>query len=454
MPLAEGVSARIAYKFYADQKIIPGVPAVSATDPGPTDAQVLRRVSSSLAFTKDTYQSNEIRSDYQISDFRHGVRRVAGNVSGELSPLTYAELFAASLRSDWVAAVSLSNTELTSMTPNSGASTLTFAGGDPVTSGLRTGMGVRFAGLAETANNGTTYVITGFSGTSNRVVAVTPAPTTSAAEATFTMSSTGSTLFIPSTGHIRRKVAVEIYNEDVETARLFTECRVGGFNIQLPASGMATCDWEFTGRDMEMYQDEAAPFFTDPNPVTTTHLLAAVNGQLRINGASKAVVTSMNIQHALALSGEPVVGSNVVPEIFAGRSIVTGQMTAFFENGDDLVQAFIDENEIDVIAYLTTASAPGSPAMSFHMPRVKLGGADIATTGEAGQMITVPFQALKYEGSTAGVENTTIQIWDSEVTGPVGLGARSAGPESDEDRRRQESLSPAAEGERRSARAG
>ena len=119
MPLAEGVSARIAYKFYADQKIIPGVPAVSATDPGPADAQVLRRVSSSLAFTKDTYQSNEIRSDYQISDFRHGVRRVAGNVSGELSPLTYAELFAASLRSDWVAAVSLSNTELTSMTANS-----------------------------------------------------------------------------------------------------------------------------------------------------------------------------------------------------------------------------------------------------------------------------------------------------------------------------------------------
>src|SRR5580765_3937896 len=126
MPLAEGVSARIAYKFYTDPTITPGVPAISATDPGPSGGQILRRVASTLAFTKDTYQSNEIRSDYQISDFRHGVRRVAGNISGELSPLTYADWFAASLRADWVPAVELSNTEMTSMTPNSGTSSLTF----------------------------------------------------------------------------------------------------------------------------------------------------------------------------------------------------------------------------------------------------------------------------------------------------------------------------------------
>jgi hypothetical protein len=167
-----------------------------------------------------------------------------------------------------------------------------------------------------------------------------------------------------------------------------------------------------------------------------------------------AVVTGMNIQHAMSLSGEPVVGANIVPEIFAGRSVVTGQMTAFFEQGG-LIDDFINETEIDIIAYLTTASTPGSPAMSFHLPRVKLGGADLATTGEAGQMITIPFQALKYEGSTPGVENTTIQIWDSEVDGPVGLGARSEEPLSDEDRRRQQALEPpAAEGDRRLAHAG
>jgi hypothetical protein len=116
MPLAEGVSGRIVYKFYTDATITPGVPAVSATDPAATGGQILRRVASTLAFTKDTYQSNEIRSDYQIADFRHGVRRVAGNISGELSPLTYKDLFEASFRANWVDPVSSSNTALTSMT--------------------------------------------------------------------------------------------------------------------------------------------------------------------------------------------------------------------------------------------------------------------------------------------------------------------------------------------------
>jgi hypothetical protein len=417
MPLAEGVSARISYKFYASPVIVPGVPAISATDPGASGGQILRRVSSTLAFKKDTYQSNEIRSDYQIADFRHGVHRVDGMVSGELSPHSYQSLFEASLRGNWVPAVSSSNTVLTSMTADGTASTLTFAGGDPVAAGLRVGMGIRFSGLTATANNGTNFVITGFGGTTNRTVSVYPPPTTHAAETTFTLSSVGSVLSIPSVNQARRKIAVEIYNSDVDIARLFTECRVGGFALKLPATGMSTIDFNFTGRDMELYTDVNAPFFTAPSPPSSTGLLAAVNGLLRVDGTNIAVITGLDITHTLTLTGDPVVGSNFVPEIFAGRSNVTGQMTAFF-NDPTLINDFKNESEIQILAFLTTSSAPNSPAMSFFLPRVKLSGADLATTGEAGQIITIPFQALKYETTpiaTSGIDNTTIQIWDSEV---------------------------------------
>jgi hypothetical protein len=445
MPLAEGVSTRIAYKFYTDPKIVPGVPAISTADPGSTGGQILRRVASTLAFTKDTYQSNEIRSDYQIADFRHGVRRVAGNVSGELSPLTYMDMFEASFRSNWTDPVTSSNTVLTSMTADHTASTLTFGGGDPVVAGLKPGMGIKFTGLTATANNGTTFVITGFSGTSNRTVAVLPAPTTAASESTFTLSSTGSSLIIPSTGFVRRKVAVEKYSSDVDIALLYTECRVGGFNLQMPATGMSTIEFNFTGRDMEIYETAAAPFFTAPAAPSSTHLLAAVNGLLRISGQTVAVITAMNIQNAITLTGDPVVGSNLVPEIFAGRNVITGQMTAFFQDAV-LLNDFKNETEIDALAYLTTASTPGAPAMSFYLPRIKLGGADVATTGEQGQMITIPYQALKYEGAAAGVPQTTMQIWDSEV--PAGSGTSMAGRSGIDDE------SSAAKEEPRLARAG
>lgn len=423
MPLAEGVSARIAYKFYTSPIITPGVPAVSATDPGPTGGQILRRVASTLAFTKDTYQSNEIRSDRQIADFRHGVRRVAGNVSGELSPLTYSDFFRASLRGSWVAAVTASNTDFTTMVADRTASTITFSGGNPITKGFRIGMVFKFTGLTATANNSTNFLILGMSGTTGRIFTVYPPPTTAASEATFTMTSTGSTLSIPSSGHVRRKVAVEIWNDDVDTARLFVENRVGGFNLQMPATGLSTIEFELSGRDMELYTGAAAPFFTNPAVPTTTGLMAAVNGQLSVAGQAIAVITGMNIQHALPLTGDPVVGSNLLPEIFSGRSIITGQMTAFF-NDSTLIDDFRNETEISIMAYLTTTSAPGSPAMSFYLPRVKLGGADLATTGEGGQMITIPYQALKYETTataTSGVENSTIQIWDSEAVAGAGL---------------------------------
>jgi len=417
MPLAEGVSARIAYKVHSTGLITPGVEPDFSTDPGASGGQILRRVSSTLALSKDTYQSNEIRGDRQIIDFRHGVKRVQGNISGELSPLTYADFFEAAFRGTWSAAISASESDFTSVTADNATSKFTFAGGDPVTKGYRVGMVIRFTNLSEAANNATNYIILGFGGTSNREVTVYPAPTDMSSDSAFTMTSVGKRLVNPSSGFQSRKYAIEIWNSDVDVARLFTECRCGGFNAQLPASGIGTVDFDFMGRNMTMYEDSSAPFFSAPAAETTTGVVAAVNGLLRASGDTIAVITGMNIQLQLSPSSDPVVGSNLVPEIFLGRANVSGQLTAFFDS-PDLIGDFINESEIELLAYLTTTSAVNTPALTFYMPRVKLGGADLQTQGEGGQSITLPYQALKstaVEAST-GIASTTLQICDTEIT--------------------------------------
>lgn len=415
MSLAEGVAARIAYKFYTDPKITPGVEPAPVSDPGASGGQILRRVSSSLSLSKDTYQSEEIRADRQIADFRHGTKRVQGNISGELSPLTYADFFEAACRGTWSnAAVTADETDFTSVAADNPTSKFTFSGGDPVSEGFRVGQVIRFTGLSEAANNSRNFVILAFGGASNREVTVYPAPTTMTADSEFDVTTVGRQLIVPSSGHVSRKVAVEIWNEDVDIARLFTENRVGGFNVQLPATGMATVDFDLMGRNMLVLEDSSAPFFTAPSAATTTGLLAAVNGLLRIGGDTVAVVTAANIQMQLSPSAEAVVGSDLVPEIFLGRANVTGQMTAFFDS-PDLIEDFVNESEIEFLGYLTTTNDPASPAMVFYLPRIKLGGADLQTQGEGGQSITLPFQALKHPGS-AGVEATTIQIVDTEVS--------------------------------------
>ncbi|MEH2508693.1 hypothetical protein V1291_000047 [Nitrobacteraceae bacterium AZCC 1564] len=417
MSLAEGVSARISYKKYATGVITANSEPDPATDPGASGGQILRRVSSTLKLAKDTYQSAEVRSDKQIADFRHGTRRVTGSITGELSPLTYADLFEAAFRGTWEDALSLGETELTSVAADEDNATLTFGGGDPVALGLRVGHVLRLTNASATQNNGTNFIVLGFSGASNRTVEVFPAPVDMTADTDFEVVTVGKRLSAPSTGHVSRKFAFEIYNEDIDVARLFTECRVGGFTMQLPASGMSTIEFPVMGRNMQMFDGDAgrpaAPFFTAPTAETTTGIFAAVNGLVRVNGVNQGVITGINIQVDLSPSSDPVVGQNFVPEIFLGRFNGTGQITAFFQDGV-LVNAFTDEDEISVLLYLTTESDPDTPAMTVFMPRIKFSDADVATSGEGGQAITLPFQCLKSSGAP-GVDATTMQIVDTQI---------------------------------------
>ena len=97
-----------------EKKVVLAPQATKGTCPAATlpTAQYLRRVTSSLNVTKETYQSNEMRADRQIADFRHGVQSVEGSIAGELSPGTYWRLMAAILRRDFSAGVSRRQTAM------------------------------------------------------------------------------------------------------------------------------------------------------------------------------------------------------------------------------------------------------------------------------------------------------------------------------------------------------
>jgi hypothetical protein len=375
----------------------------------------LRRVSSTLNLAKDTYQSNEVRTDRQIQDFRHGVKRVTGSISGELSPGTYFDFIEAACRGTKSASVvTLTEADLTSATFDSTASTVVFGGGDPVTLGLRVGDVIRFSSLATAGNNATNFLITGFSG-SNLTVGIYPAPITETADTAFTVATVGKSIYVPSSSFVSRKFGVETYSSDIDISQLYTECRVGGFTMKLPATGMGTIEVPMMGRDMEVYTAGAAPFFTSPSAETTTGCIAAVNGLLRVAGSTVGVVTGLDIQMNLNPSSDAVVGQNFVPEIFLGRANVSGQVTAFLQD-ETFINYFKNETEISILAYLTASSAAAADAITVYLPRVKVGGATVGTTGEGGQSITMPFQALKADGTGAGDVATTIRITDTAAT--------------------------------------
>lgn len=415
MSLAEGVSGRLAYKAYSTGVIASNTQPNSYSDPAISGGQILRRVSSSLKLGKDTYQSAEVSSHRQIQDFRHGIKKVSGGISGEFSPATYFDFLEATLRGtkSTSGAISSGNAALTSAACSNSGSTITFAGGDAVSVGFRIGDIVRFTGMSVTTNNSRNFLILGISG-SNRVLTVYPAPDDQGADTSFSIATVGRSVYAPASGHVSRKFAIEQYFSDIDVTRLFTEYRIDGFNLQLPATGMATIDFTGMGRDMENYTGTDSPFFTAPAAETTTGICAAVNGLLTVAGTRVGVVTGLNIQAQLNGEGPAVVGQNFVPEVFLGRLSVTGQATVLFE---DLTFSdyFTNETEVSILAYLTTTSAVNTPAVSVYLPRVKFGDADVPMQGEQSQTMTMPFTALKADGTTAGDEATTIRIVDTQV---------------------------------------
>lgn len=396
--LATGVAKQVRYKRETSW----------GTAAGATGAQLLRRVTSDLDLTKETYQSNEIRTDYQIADFRHGVRSVAGSINGELSPKTYADFFAAALRKDFVAGAT-TGAGITYAVAGTGT-TLTDSSNGFVTDGFVVGNVINATGFTTANNNNHYCLVTGVAaGTLNIAPLDGVVLTDEAAGDSVTISVVGKLSYTPETGHTDDSFSIEHFYDDINQSELFLGCKVNTIEVGLPPTGMATVNIGFMGKDVTT---ATAEYFTTPTATTNNGILAAVNGVAYAIGAKQTVLTGLTINIAGNMSMEPVVGSNTTPDIFEGRVVVGGELSAFFENGN-FRDAFLDEDEVALMFVFTSDNTPNPDFVSFTMPRVKLGGAS-KDDGEKGLIQTIPFQAL-FNDTGTGANKTTLLVQDSSV---------------------------------------
>ncbi len=383
MALQNAVNVSIAY---AKESTF-GTPA------GAGSSQYIRRVSSSLSLAKEAFASNEVRTDQQVSDLRHGMRSVTGGIEGELSLQTYDDWLASLLRGTWAAGTSLTNSQLTSVAASVSSGTFTFGGGDPVALGLRLGDVFRFS-TGATGNLNRNYRIVAFGGTSNRTVTVFPAPAADIAVAvsTFAMAVQGRKLTI---GTAKDSYTIEQTNPDLDNSERYVGVRLNSASISLPPNGMATVSWDMMGRDGTILSAASSPYFSAPTAAPNTGIFAGISGGLRVAGAERAVVTALDFQVANNLSMQGVVGSPIAPEIFFGRMILTGNVSAYIED-TSLIDAFVAESEIDIVCQLDLPVVGSSPAdfMVFNMQRVKFSGFSKTVGPDGGVIATFPFQAL------------------------------------------------------------
>ena len=383
------------------------------TLPTASGAQLLRRVDASFNLTKDTYESNEIRPDLQTADMRHGVRRVSGKLNGELSPGSYAAYLGALLKRDFAAVTALTALSLT-IAGSGPTYTVTRASGSFLTSGLKIGQVVRLtAGVFAAGNLNKNLFIVDMTATVLTVIVLNgTALTAEGPIATATITVPGKTTYVPTSGHTDKSYSIEEWYSEISRSETFAGCKFTKASFQLPPSGMATIGLDVVGKDLGQ-APASTRYFTSPTAVSSSGVVAAVNGVLRVGGVTMATVTGLNFDVDAAFSGDPVVGSNVVPTQFAGRVKVTGQFTAYFADGV-LPAAFYDETELGIQVALTTTNDAAAEFLSFSLSRVKVGGAD-KSDGEGGVVRTFPFVALLNNSGGTGTahEQSTIAIQDS-----------------------------------------
>lgn len=406
MGIGTGVGKLLAYK----------VETAYGTAPTASGAQSLRRVSSSLDVTKETYQSAEIRASQQVADFRHGVRRVSGTVSGELSPQTYADWFGALLRRDFASVTAIASLSITiaagSVSGGLQTYTVTRSAGSWLTDGLKVGDVFRLtAGAFNAANLNKNLFVLALTATVATVVTLNGSTLTAEGPiASATATVTGKKTFAATSAHTDKSFSIEHWFPEVPSNELFTGCKMASAAVRLPPTGIATVEWGIEGQNATT---SASRYFTSPTASTATGVTAAVNGVLMVGGTPVAVVTGMDLTISGALSGDPVVGSNVIPQRFPGRVTASGNLSAYFDSGA-LRDAFLNETELSLATVLTTDNAANAHFISFVFPRIKLGGAQ-KNDGETGIVQSIPFTAIENTAGGAGTasEASTVVIQDS-----------------------------------------
>jgi len=402
MAIAKGVAKVVAYKKETTW----------GTAAGATGAQQLRRVSSDFNLVKETYESNEIRTDRQVADFRHGVRSAEGTLSGELSPKTYSDFMQSLVGRDFTAVTAAASLSVT-IAASSTLWTVTRAAGSWITDNFRVGMVFRLTAAGMNANNtGKNLLIVSMTATVLTVQVLNG--TTMTAEgpiASTTATVVGKQTYVPASGHTEDSYTVEQWFSDIAQSEVFTGMRVGSMNVSLPSTGLTTTDFGFMGKDLAA--KGTTQYFTTPAVQGTDGIFAAVNGAVIVNGLPVALITSADFSVERAMESATTIGSNSIAEIFNGRIRVTGNMSVYFQDAT-FRNYFDNETTVSVILALTSDNTATSSFLTFTLPKVKLGSFS-KDDGELGLVASTSFTALKNDVTTAGLVDSTIQIQDSTL---------------------------------------
>lgn len=336
----------------------------------------------SLNFTANTANSEEIRSDRQISDIiRTGVE-AGGDVGIEFSFGSHDDLFEGAMYNDWSAifdsaAVSPLNT--LTVAPGSPNTTATITFGSPTIPNLANIPVGAFIELSNTqvspGNNGFARV------TANDGQTLTLSGGPFVAETNDQLRIRASHL---RNGVTRKSFLVEKAFTDIGEFQTFTGMRVGSMELNIAPGEILTGQFSFQGRSSTSQSASIIDGLLSPQtiPVSTADVFNAVDniGNVLIDGAVDPDVcfTEISLNVESNLRNQPCIGQLENSGIGIGRTEVSGTLIAYFVNRnlfDDYLN-FVDKSLSFTVALGGNTYLIDIPSFKFTNGEVVAGGND------------------------------------------------------------------------------
>ena len=386
-----------------------------ATGPG----QLLRRVSCQFNINAPLIPSAEIIPSQQIRDARQGPRTLSGSFSGQLAPGAYTPFLAAMMRSSFTNGATSGATAMTDLTAyagggaNTGLLGLASASVNFRTQGFNVGDIIRISQMTGTyaANNSVNMIVCNIA--SSGLVMFTTMPPGFVLFGTAQTAKIGAVkkLLMPQVGVVQPSFTVEEWYSDVSVSTLSLGVTVTQMQFQLPARGFVTFTGSFTGQNQV---ESSSQVYGTPTAVVSSPSMTMNGGLVLYQGAVVGYMSNASLSISAPAQSDPMIGTNITPAVFLGVLSATGSFTCLMTN-DTMTNDFLLENEVQLCFLMTAnSSATNGSAMSFYMPRVKLGAA-AKQDSQTAITRSFNFQALENTGTVADADLSTIVIQDTAV---------------------------------------
>jgi hypothetical protein len=380
MTIANGSRHSMAYVSEVTYGVTPATPAF----------KMIRHNGTTLALSKSTFTSAELRADRQVTDMRHGTRKVGGNITSEFSGAAFDDFLQASMGGAWVPSATTGSISLSATVGSFNQATGSF-----ITDGFAVGQNIVSSGFATAGNNGR-FVITAVSALA---LTVTPLDgqtmASDVAAAARTISSNAGVL---KAGVTRQSFTIERDFADIGQYLRYSGVEFDGFDIDVKAEGIVPIVFNVIGKD----QTSAAVIITGATytAAPTNSPYDGFSGTIKEGGTTIAVLTEVKATLKNNLAPIYVVGSASTLEPSIGKSMLSGSITAYFQD-TAMLSKFVNETESSIEFTLTD----GTRSYDILIPRVKYTGAPPNVSSDKPITLAMPFTAL-----LDGVTGTNIQI--------------------------------------------